>query len=175
MADVTIKYKGSKVAELSASGTKTLKTSGKYCEGNVEVSYSPPAMSEPVNCKIYEVNVPTAVAAQYVTLVSGDPDVAAHYADETAMVTIRKVTNNTSNGTAIICHTNHEFGTTYGSYMNFNGTANAAATFSFPLSSTGSNTSVPHARCDANGNIKAYAVRQQNNFGGADYIVTFSW
>lgn len=39
MADVTINYKGSKIAELSASGTKTLKTSGTYCEGDISVSY----------------------------------------------------------------------------------------------------------------------------------------
>lgn len=34
---VTVKYKGSAVAELTESGTKTLKTSGKYCEADIVV------------------------------------------------------------------------------------------------------------------------------------------
>lgn len=42
MADLEINYKGSKIAELSASGTKTLLTQGKYCEGNVAVNYASP-------------------------------------------------------------------------------------------------------------------------------------
>ena len=43
MADVTVKYKDTAIAELSDSGTKTLKTSGKYCEGDVMVEYVKPA------------------------------------------------------------------------------------------------------------------------------------
>lgn len=42
MADVDIKYKGSSIATMNASGTKTLQTSGKYCEGNIEVVYADP-------------------------------------------------------------------------------------------------------------------------------------
>lgn len=34
---VTVKYKGSAIAELTESGTKTLKTSGKYCEADIVV------------------------------------------------------------------------------------------------------------------------------------------
>lgn len=34
---VTVKYKGNTVVDLSESGTKTLKTSGKYCEGDITV------------------------------------------------------------------------------------------------------------------------------------------
>ena len=49
MADVSIKYKGSAIAELSASGTKTLKTSGKYCEGDVTVLYTKPNASDLVS------------------------------------------------------------------------------------------------------------------------------
>ena len=40
MADVTVKYKDTAIAELSDSGTKTLKTAGKYCEGDVIVEYA---------------------------------------------------------------------------------------------------------------------------------------
>lgn len=34
---VSIKYKGNEIASMSASGTKTLKTAGKYCEGDITV------------------------------------------------------------------------------------------------------------------------------------------
>ena len=43
MADLTIKYKGNPIVELSESGTKTLKTAGKYCEGDITVEYAKPA------------------------------------------------------------------------------------------------------------------------------------
>lgn len=43
MADVTLTYKGSTIAEMDASGSKTLKTSGKYCEGDIGVSYVKPS------------------------------------------------------------------------------------------------------------------------------------
>ena len=42
MADVTLTYKGSTIAEMNDTGTKTLKTSGKYCEGDIGVSYVKP-------------------------------------------------------------------------------------------------------------------------------------
>ena len=43
MADLTIKYKGQPITELSDSGTKTLKTAGKYCEDDITVEYAKPA------------------------------------------------------------------------------------------------------------------------------------
>ena len=43
MSDLTIKYKDNPITELSESGTKTLKTAGKYCEGDITVEYSKPA------------------------------------------------------------------------------------------------------------------------------------
>ncbi|WP_316607839.1 hypothetical protein [uncultured Ruminococcus sp.] len=39
---VAIKYKGSTIASMNADGTKTLKTAGKYCEGDIGVEYSAP-------------------------------------------------------------------------------------------------------------------------------------
>ena len=40
---VNIKYKNNSIAELSDTGTKTLKTAGKYCEGDITVEYEKPA------------------------------------------------------------------------------------------------------------------------------------
>lgn len=39
MAGVTIGYKGSTIATIQGSGFKTLKTEGKYCEGDITVDY----------------------------------------------------------------------------------------------------------------------------------------
>ena len=43
MAEVEISYKGSNIATMNASGTKTLLTEGKYLEDNVTVEYTRPA------------------------------------------------------------------------------------------------------------------------------------
>ncbi len=43
MADITITYKGATIAEVSASGTKVLNTSGQYCEGDITVNYVKPS------------------------------------------------------------------------------------------------------------------------------------
>lgn len=43
MADVTLTYKGSTIAEMSNTGSKTLKTSGKYCDGDIVVNYVKPS------------------------------------------------------------------------------------------------------------------------------------
>lgn len=42
MADITLSYKGATIAEISASGTKTLKTGGKYCEDDISLQYVKP-------------------------------------------------------------------------------------------------------------------------------------
>ena len=43
MAEVEIAYKGSLIASMDATGSKTLLTEGKYCEDDIEVSYSRPS------------------------------------------------------------------------------------------------------------------------------------
>lgn len=43
MADLTIRYKGQPIVEMTDTGTKTLKTAGKYCEGDISVEYAKPA------------------------------------------------------------------------------------------------------------------------------------
>lgn len=52
MADITISYKGNTIAEVSASGTTTLETSGKYCEDDISVAYVKPSGSSYV--KLWE-------------------------------------------------------------------------------------------------------------------------
>ena len=43
MADLTIKFKGQPIVEMTESGVRTLKTAGKYCEGDIAVEYAKPA------------------------------------------------------------------------------------------------------------------------------------
>ena len=45
MADIEVNYKGSTIASTSTTGTKTLLTSGKYCEDDIEISYTKPSSS----------------------------------------------------------------------------------------------------------------------------------
>lgn len=47
MSDVTITYKGSPIATMDASGTKTLTTQGKYCEADIGVEYVKPSSGTP--------------------------------------------------------------------------------------------------------------------------------
>lgn len=65
MADVTISYKGESIATMDASGTKTLNTSGKYCEGDITVQYTDP--EKPTQTK----SVTPSESAQTVTPDSG--------------------------------------------------------------------------------------------------------
>ena len=46
MADVSISYAGSQIASMDDSGTKTLLTSGKYCESDITVAYAKPQTPE---------------------------------------------------------------------------------------------------------------------------------
>ena len=43
MADLIINYKGQPIVEMTESGTKMLKTAGKYCEDDITVEYAKPA------------------------------------------------------------------------------------------------------------------------------------
>lgn len=43
MSDVSINYKGMEIASMDDSGTKTLLTSGKYCEDDIDVVYTKPS------------------------------------------------------------------------------------------------------------------------------------
>ncbi len=40
MPDVSISYKNTSIASMSDSGTKTLNTSGKYCDGDIKITYT---------------------------------------------------------------------------------------------------------------------------------------
>jgi hypothetical protein len=133
--------------------------------------------SIPKNQKRFTVTVPTAVATQDVKLVSGDPDVAAHYADATAVCTVQKVSNNNTNGITCIMGVNHSFAGRYGVYAAYNASGDTASalTCNLPLGSDLNPNEDIGVRCTSNGDIIVRAFRLASNFGGADYIIEFSW
>lgn len=49
MSDITIGYKGGTIGTMDATGTKTLLTSGKYCEDDIEIAYVKPTAPAPTN------------------------------------------------------------------------------------------------------------------------------
>lgn len=53
MADITISYKGATIAEVSASGTTTLETAGKYCEDDITIEYVRPNVQTITDDSIY--------------------------------------------------------------------------------------------------------------------------
>ena len=84
MADLTIKFKGQPIAELYESGTKTLKTAGKYCEDDISVEYAKPAGgggggSELVlsATRLPAVTICTDVIANHIVSASWSPSVTA--------------------------------------------------------------------------------------------------
>lgn len=184
MAEVSIKYNGNTIAELNEDGKKTLKTSGMYCDGDIEVDYVRPTSVPdepdevvPANYKQFSFTSASAVASKYTTVVSGDPDVAEHYADAMAMVTVRKIKPTLENGLTFIMAGNMAVMGKYGLYGNYNNSsgASSAAPINYPISSNEGASTEIHVICTANGDIKVYCGRTQNNFGGADYDVRFSW
>ena len=91
MADVEIKYKGTSIAALDASGTKTLKTAGKYCEDDIAVSYTKSAVPAETNQRRYVYDNPASVSGvgNYVTVVSGDETLKQVRSLDTLLVVCR--------------------------------------------------------------------------------------
>lgn len=83
MADITIGYKGETIAEISASGTTTLGTSGKYCEDDITLDYVKPSggVSVPpndVNFIDYDGTIVASYSASDFANLSAMPDNPTH-------------------------------------------------------------------------------------------------
>ena len=68
MSDVTVSYKGADIATMDASGTKTLQTQGKYCEGDISITYVKPSgggsvVQKDVNFYDYDGSIVTSYSA----------------------------------------------------------------------------------------------------------------
>ena len=74
MADLTIKFKGQPIVEMTDTGTKTLKTAGKYCEGDISVEYAKPAGGSGGS---FAETIVTDVIANHIVVSSWSPSVTA--------------------------------------------------------------------------------------------------
>jgi hypothetical protein len=82
MADVSIQYKGNTIAEMNETGTKTIETSGTYCEDDIKVNYTP-------NSKTYEITL--ANSSGWVLLTTLDDEVLEHINDESLFVSLVRI------------------------------------------------------------------------------------
>lgn len=87
MPDISINYKGNVIASMDASGTKTLQTSGKYCEGDISVVYAKPVMA----CQIIEFTLASR-SAQNVTIGTLSDEAYAHIDDDNFAVSMINTT-----------------------------------------------------------------------------------
>lgn len=100
MADVTLKYKGATIGELSESGSKTLETAGKYCEADILLEYVKSAASGGL----------TLISEDRITVSGSSKDVSSYtiidfssdYAvsSDTYILFVFLISNNTSSSTA---------------------------------------------------------------------------
>ena len=63
MADISIKYKNTTIAELNESGTKTLNTKGTYCEDNIIIQYDKTGQTPTSNFKRWDITITSGVPA----------------------------------------------------------------------------------------------------------------
>lgn len=88
MADISIKYKGNEIATMDASGTKTLQTSGKYCEGDISVDYVKPVSYVKLAEQEFAVNT-SSTAQSNVGTITVSPASSVYTDDYYILVTIR--------------------------------------------------------------------------------------
>lgn len=99
MAGVTINYKGNSIATMEGqSGTKTLKTSGKYCEDDITVNYIPESGTPSVTSKCFSVTFLEQQTGEVELNPNGDSDIAAHYTDSKFIVGVIRKAETSSTG-----------------------------------------------------------------------------
>lgn len=174
MADVTIKYNGSAIAELNGTGSKTLKTSGKYCEGNVEVAYAP-------RTKTYEITL--AKASGWVLLTTLDDDVIAHINDKNFTVTLAKISSETQEKFCApggfvtnINLGNQSVYAVYGACLFITGdTAVNCSQVYYPANNTDANTSLGGRLAFRLSGNQYYVCSPSYYIHAGTYKLTFTW
>ena len=71
MSEVAISYKGSNIATMDTSGTKTLLTSGNYCEGDITVTYARPSVTPTLETVTKTYTPSTSAVTDTITASSG--------------------------------------------------------------------------------------------------------
>jgi hypothetical protein len=175
MADVTIKYKGATIAEMSGTSEKTLETSGTYCEGDIDVVYAP-------RSKTYEITL--AKASGWVLLTALDAEVLEHINDESLVVSLVCVSefNTTTYAMNAIVASNHQIGQ-QGNYPVYGTSVRQASTTTvtqpqqiyYPPNKTDTNTSLGGGGVFRLDGSNYYSRPTDGYFRAGTYRLTFTW
>jgi len=184
---VTIGYNGDTIAGMNASGSKTLKTAGKYCEGDITVAYQESTVTLP-NYRRYGGTITEDTDGAYTTaLILTSEDIAAHYTDTTFKVAVyftpdpetaytiiqatgynvsgkepyRQIANSTSKQYV------YREGSTIGSF--------SGGAFDLAVCSSDSTQYVGRIICDAQGHL--YMMTGSGSYGvrKGSYVVEITW
>lgn len=185
MADVSIKYKSNVIAEMSEEGTKTLKTSGCYCEGDIEVAYSPSSSggggSTETNHRIYEITL--AKASGWVLLTKLDDDVLTHINDASFAVSLTPISSYVYEFYAgsIYIASNTPWGYS-GSYPAYGLASREASATScqthyiyYPPNNTGTNTGIGGGGMFRIDGSNYYLMPGDGFIKGGTYRLVFTW
>lgn len=182
MADVTIKYKGSTIAEMSGDGTKTLNTKGTYCEDNITVTYEA-ADYAPIesNHKSYEITL--SKKSGWVELVTLDSEVLEHINDSTFVASIYKISDYAyqSNSSFHCIAGNVPVGkqssySVYGTAARCSGeTTTITGQVYYPANNTGTSTSTGGCGAFRVAGGKYYWNNISYYVGAGTYRLTFTW
>lgn len=173
MADVTIKYKGATIAEMSGTSEKTLKTGGTYCEGDIDVVYAP-------RTKTYEITL--AKASGWVLLTTLDEEVMAHINDQNLRVSLSPIGDYTYVYYAVTMAfaSNERVGVqgnypVYGIHNRVNGSTSVSNySIFYPANNTGTSTSLGSGQFRLNGSN--YYFRPFDGYlREGTYRLTFTW
>ena len=175
MADISIKYKGSQIAEINEKGSKKLKTAGTYCEGDIDVIYTP-------NSRTYTITV--TKASGWVLLTTLDADILEHINDENFTVTLQTLSDYTfvSNymSPIAIATNKQQANATSSNYPSYGvllrqstSTSVTALYIYYPPNKTDTTTTMGGAMFRvADGK---YYLRAGDGYVGGTYKLTFSW
>lgn len=174
MADVTVSYKGGTIAEMDGSGSKTLKTGGWYCEGDISVEYTP-------RSRTYEVTL--AHVGGWTLLVDLDDDVLAHIDDPGLIVSLMYMdeyeTVNYTTACAIATNRIIAYNGSYPMYGIANRQANATTLqnqgIAYPANYTGTSTGLGGYAIFRVSGGKYYIMPGDGGVKAGTYRLTFTW
>jgi hypothetical protein len=180
MANVIVKYKGSTIAEMSSASTKTLKTSGKYCEDDITVSYDSTVAE--VKCKVYDITLEKV--GGWIKLVTLDTDVLEHINDTSfkVLLSINSAYEYVNYSGACFFAANQEFGKTangynaYGYSSRQNGETTCSISYIYyPANNTDTSTSLGGTGIFRVDGSNYYLKPSDGYIRPGNYRLVFTW
>jgi hypothetical protein len=180
MADVTIKYKDNVIAEIDGKDSKTLNTSGCYCESDIVVDYTP--SNKGGNSKTYEITL--VKASGEILLLELDDDVLEHMDEDDMVVSLINVNGYEfeSYSVALLILSNTEVASQSGNLLygvamrQGTETATTIGRVTCPANNTGKNITGNVAYFILDKDNKKYYIKPGDGFiRSGNYRLTFSW